>query len=189
MPARSPRRNLALELGLILLGLLLSRFGRTRAPRLPGVDAEDLAAGHETSDMSMAAVLGFAAGLLGALALIFVAVSWLEVGVSGLPFRLGAPGGVESQPSVTLPPEPRLQSEPGQEQRELRTRQAAQLEGYGWIDRGAGRVRIPIERAMDLLARRGLPSRPASEAAPFQDQAATSPSGASSGRVPEGSPR
>ena len=34
------------------------------------------------------------------------------------------------------------------------------LYSYGWIDEKAGTVRIPIERAMDLIAQRGLPVRP-----------------------------
>ena len=34
---------------------------------------------------------------------------------------------------------------------ELKARQRASLEGWGWIDRDHGLARIPIERAMDLL--------------------------------------
>ena len=34
----------------------------------------------------------------------------------------------------------------------LRTEQREQLTGYGWVDRDAGIVRIPIERAIDLRA-------------------------------------
>ncbi|MGA9544137.1 MAG: hypothetical protein WBQ85_11235 [Candidatus Sulfotelmatobacter sp.] len=34
------------------------------------------------------------------------------------------------------------------------------LYSYGWIDEKTGTVRIPIERAMDLIAQRGLPVRP-----------------------------
>jgi hypothetical protein len=34
------------------------------------------------------------------------------------------------------------------------------LYSYGWVDEKAGIVRIPIERAMDLLVQRGLPVRP-----------------------------
>jgi hypothetical protein len=33
------------------------------------------------------------------------------------------------------------------------------LYSYGWVDQKAGTVRIPIERAMELLAQRGLPVR------------------------------
>ena len=34
------------------------------------------------------------------------------------------------------------------------------LHSYGWVDQPAGVVRIPIDRAMELLAQRGLPTRP-----------------------------
>jgi len=34
------------------------------------------------------------------------------------------------------------------------------LNSYGWVDEKGGAVRIPIERAMELLAQRGLPVRP-----------------------------
>ncbi|MDB4942144.1 MAG: hypothetical protein JWP97_1678 [Labilithrix sp.] len=37
----------------------------------------------------------------------------------------------------------------------LRDEQRRALEGYGWVDRDAGVARIPIERAMDLLAADG----------------------------------
>ncbi|MDQ6632193.1 MAG: hypothetical protein M3Y82_10640 [Verrucomicrobiota bacterium] len=41
----------------------------------------------------------------------------------------------------------------------LGSEQKAQLNSYGWIDHSNGVVRIPIARAMDLLAQRGLPTR------------------------------
>jgi hypothetical protein len=37
------------------------------------------------------------------------------------------------------------------------------LNGYGWVDREHGVARIPIDRAIDLLAQRGLPARPQNE--------------------------
>ena len=37
---------------------------------------------------------------------------------------------------------------------------SAALDRYGWIDRDHGFVQIPIARAMELLARRGLPGWP-----------------------------
>jgi hypothetical protein len=41
----------------------------------------------------------------------------------------------------------------------LRAQEDDQLNHYGWIDKKAGIVRIPIERAMELTAARGLPVR------------------------------
>jgi hypothetical protein len=35
----------------------------------------------------------------------------------------------------------------------------AKLNSYGWIDKSAGIIHIPIERAMDLVSQRGLPTR------------------------------
>src|SRR5208282_5249649 len=46
------------------------------------------------------------------------------------------------------------------------------LHSYGWVDEKAGTVRIPIERAMDLLVQRGLPVR--SQGASGEDAAAAS---------------
>lgn len=58
-----------------------------------------------------------------------------------------------------LPPEPRLQvDEAGTWARE-QARQKALISGYAWVDPGRGVVRIPVDRAMDILAERGLPAR------------------------------
>jgi hypothetical protein len=50
------------------------------------------------------------------------------------------------------PPSPRLQENPGRDLEALRARDQALLDGYAWVDRPSGRVRIPVERAMGLLA-------------------------------------
>jgi hypothetical protein len=55
------------------------------------------------------------------------------------------------------PPEPRLQANPAADLAALRASEEARLHGYAWVDRAAGRVRIPIERAMALLATDGTP--------------------------------
>lgn len=55
-----------------------------------------------------------------------------------------------------LPPEPRLQPQPIEQLRALRAREDVVLQTYGWIDRDQGIVRIPIERAMELIIERGV---------------------------------
>ena len=40
------------------------------------------------------------------------------------------------------------------------------LDHYAWVDQNAGVVRIPIERAIDVLAEKGLPYRPAAPEEP-----------------------
>jgi hypothetical protein len=56
-------------------------------------------------------------------------------------------------------PEPRLQVDPHNELRQMRAAEEAVLNSYGWVDKDAGKVRIPIERAMEILAKKGLPAR------------------------------
>jgi hypothetical protein len=54
---------------------------------------------------------------------------------------------------------PHLQVQPAEDLAQFRASEENALTSYGWIDRTAGVVRIPIARAMDLLLERGLPTR------------------------------
>ena len=57
-------------------------------------------------------------------------------------------------------PAPRLQVSPEAEFATYRAAQEHELLTYGWLDQAHGTVRLPIERAMDLLLERGLPKTP-----------------------------
>ncbi|MGC9224645.1 MAG: hypothetical protein ACP5E2_12005 [Terracidiphilus sp.] len=58
-------------------------------------------------------------------------------------------------------PTPRLQIDDGnQDVSDLHAREDLLLNHYSWIDESKGTVRIPIGRAMELLAQRGLPVAP-----------------------------
>lgn len=63
----------------------------------------------------------------------------------------------ERQPQP-LPPAPRLQSSPDADMAAFRAEEDRALETPAWIDRQAGTVRLPIDLAMDVLVRRGLPA-------------------------------
>jgi hypothetical protein len=58
---------------------------------------------------------------------------------------------------------PRLQSAPIGDLKDMKAAEDKILNGYGWIDQQHGLVRIPIDRAIDLLAQRGLPARQVTE--------------------------
>jgi hypothetical protein len=58
-------------------------------------------------------------------------------------------------PTPTTFPAPRLQGDPVAEYNRLRAQQLAKLGSYAWVDRDAGIVQVPIERAIRLLAARG----------------------------------
>ena len=68
-------------------------------------------------------------------------------------------------------PTPRLQTDDGnQDVTDLHAREDLLLQNYSWADQGKGsprRVRIPIERAMQLIAKQGLPVAPPAAHAPL----------------------
>jgi hypothetical protein len=58
-------------------------------------------------------------------------------------------------------PTPRLQTDNGKEDTaELHAREDLLLDYYSWVDRSSGKIRIPIARAMQLVAQHGLPVAP-----------------------------
>jgi hypothetical protein len=78
-------------------------------------------------------------------------------------------------------PTPRLQTDDGnQDLAELHERESLLLDHYSWIDRSQGKIRIPIERAMELIAQRGLPVIPGAGSG--------QPSTPTYGETPEGAP-
>jgi hypothetical protein len=54
-------------------------------------------------------------------------------------------------------PEPRLSVKPGDDLKLMRAEEDKILNSYDWVDRDKGIVRIPIARAVEILAQRGLP--------------------------------
>lgn len=65
-------------------------------------------------------------------------------------------------------PTPRLQTDDGnQDVMDLHEREDLLLDHYTWVDQSKGTVRIPIERAMELIAQQGLPVAPAMTEGPL----------------------
>jgi hypothetical protein len=61
-------------------------------------------------------------------------------------------------------PTPRLQIDDGNmDLANLHDREDLLLNYYSWVDESKGTVRIPIERAMEIIAQRGLPVAPQSQ--------------------------
>jgi hypothetical protein len=78
--------------------------------------------------------------------------------------RERTPVAYERSADRGLPPEPRLQTAPYADLERLVAEQRKALDSYGWVDEKAGVVRIPVDRAMELLVERGLPHRAAGTA-------------------------
>jgi len=72
-------------------------------------------------------------------------------------------------------PNPKLEEDERGQLNGIRLAEEQTLNSYGWVDEKAGTVRIPIERAMDLIVQRGLPVRPSGTVAepPVAKAAAT----------------
>ena len=66
-----------------------------------------------------------------------------------------AAAGLERR-EPALPPAPRLEVRAVRHWQDFQTAERERLESYGWMDRSTGAVHIPIERAMDLIAERGV---------------------------------
>lgn len=57
-------------------------------------------------------------------------------------------------------PNPILQARPKQDMVDFREVEDSQLNGYRWTNRSKGRVAIPVSKAIDILAERGIPTPP-----------------------------
>ncbi|HUY34544.1 MAG TPA: hypothetical protein VMV69_17495 [Pirellulales bacterium] len=111
--------------------------------------------GHETRDVSGLYVSIFALALAAAVGLVLLLLIWL--------FDIFEARAERRDPLQSplagkqVPPEPRLEETTGATLSVLRLHEDNELTTYGWIDRRKGVVRLPIDRAIDLLAERGLP--------------------------------
>jgi hypothetical protein len=116
---------------------------------------------YETQDVSFHTMVYSALGLAVLIILGFLA-SWFVFRYYVRVQKLGPPASPFDN-ARTLPPPPRLQVHPAQDLKAYRAEEDAILEGYGWTDKSAGVVRIPIERAMELSLQRGFPVRKSAE--------------------------
>ena len=129
-------------------------------PATRSIHADHGLLGHETSDVDIGGIFGFGLGLLVTAVAVHVIAWLLFVSFAAREARRQMPefplaAGQENR----VPPEPRLQTQPRQDLRDLRSAEDTVLASYGWVDKDAGIARIPIGEAMRLTVERGLPAR------------------------------
>lgn len=151
-------------------------------------EAVDTSMGYEPTDARVSGVLVFLVAMS-----IFVAIAGLAAFGIGrfLNARMAKEDGPKSKWATTVDirplgnmpsnaemekkmgemvdrfPTPRVQVDDGlQDLANLHGREDLLLDHYSWADQGQGKVRIPIERAMELMAVRGLPVAPAVKQSP-----------------------
>jgi hypothetical protein len=155
----------------------------------PKETAVDAKLGYEATDVKVSGVVVF----LTALAIFVTVTAILCVGIGKVidsemakadgptthwnhPVDVRKLGNLASSPELQRQfaqlasrfPTPRLQTDDGyQEITDMHAKEDLLLENYSWVDESKGTVRIPIERAMELIAERGLPVAPAATEAPL----------------------
>ena len=149
----------------------------------------DASAGYERSDVRVTGIVVF----LTALGIFVAVTAVLSYGIGKVLFaHMAKEDGPKSKWSTTVDvrtlgnlasspelqnkmatmtqqfPTPRLQTDDGnQENADLHAKEDLLLENYSWVDQSQGKVRIPIEQAMGLIAQRGLPVAPAAKESPL----------------------
>ncbi len=121
-------------------------------------EAKPADARHEPSDLQPRIIAIFGIALIATLVACVILAVWLFDFFAANRARQDRPRPPVAR--VEAPPEPHLQVAAPQDLEALRKQEDSVLESYGWVDRGAGIVRIPIDRAMELLADRGLSTTP-----------------------------
>lgn len=131
-------------------------------PASPGMKDVALAVGHEERDIHALPILFSVFGLTGVSIAAVVAMYVLfNVFAAEQARNTTVPSPLAAEYGLKEPPEPRLQNDPLLDLEKMRARDADRLSTYAWVDRDAGVVQLPIERAIELLAARGLPAREA----------------------------
>ena len=116
---------------------------------------QDPHAGHETTDVNVWAIGKFAIGLV----VVCVVSIGLLFGLLKF-FQSREETSVANTVEPTkLFPEPQLQKTPIPDLKAIHAEEDKLLNGYAWVDAPKGLVRIPVAQAIEVLARRGLPSR------------------------------
>lgn len=120
------------------------------------VSRESLGRGHEVQDVPPRWVAAAWVGLV-----LFIILTGAGVfGYMHLHKELAVrPPSTAIERTQVTPPEPRLVVHPDEPASTLNGGAEKELGSYGWIDRSRGIAHIPIEEAMQLLVRRGWPSK------------------------------
>jgi hypothetical protein len=141
----------------------------------------------ETEDLSPQGVFYFMAGLAVVIALVYLIVAGMfrfldaydkqhqaptnpMAVATGVDPRTMPTPQIQHQIDSTFP-KPVLEHSEQSQFTEFAEKQDQVLDSYDWVDQKGGVVRIPIDKAMELLAQRGLPVLPQGGAVPASSPA------------------
>ena len=130
---------------------------QTGRPRVPDPDApseESQADGHEVSDASPKVIGMFVVGLFAMIFAAMGALGWMYVHLYA---KTNAIPVKHQEDSFKHAPSARTSI--AKDWEAIDAQAHARLANYGWADRARGVVRVPITRALELVAKEGLPAR------------------------------
>ncbi len=137
-------------------------------------DPENPTVAHEHTDADSHAITRFGIGLAFIVVVSQLLLWWVFDHFSERETKLSPHvSAIIKAQAPTLPPEPRLQGNapldvlPRVDLLQMRRDEEDVLNHYAWINPDRGVVRLPIQRAMELVAQNGLPKFKATE--PKQD--------------------
>ncbi len=138
-----------------------------------GHEMPDTSLGHDPSEVDFSVV-----GRVGVLSLAVVAVSMAAMWGLMLVF-MGVEAAKDTAPlpvavqGTRQAPAPRLQTTEPADLKAYGAEKEAKLTSFGWVDKAAGTVHLPVQYAKELVLKRGFPPRdPAALLAAQQGQAA-----------------
>lgn len=119
------------------------------------VDPIDIARGYETRDISVSAIVKWIIFLFiitGTTALVTLAF------YGYLTRHFSEPQNEVALEHTRRIPDPVVQPNPIQDIHDFRAREDAAVSSYGWVDPASGRVHIPIDQALEVVAAHGIDS-------------------------------
>lgn len=114
--------------------------------------------GHEESTVDLKPIIIFAIIMVIVTLFSFAAMGFLLDFLRLNQKRNDVPLSLLANPNQ-MPPAPRLQVSPSQDLKQMRQTTNVVLNSYHWVDKDAGVVGIPVDRAIQILAEKGLPAR------------------------------
>ncbi len=114
---------------------------------------------YEGKDLRFRPIVWASIGL-ALITLVFCALMWVFFAFLSAreASQSPAPNPLAAAEARTEPPSPRLLVDPVASYHEFKQQEEVLLNSYGWVDKEAGLVHVPIERAIKTLAAQGLPS-------------------------------
>jgi hypothetical protein len=112
-------------------------------------------------ELDFRGILVFIGGLL-AVTLVVMGLMWgVTVLFKGSRARKDpAPPALAEAREARVPPGPNLQPNPSADLAAFRAAEQTELATWAWVDREKAVARVPVERALEIVASRGLPAPP-----------------------------